>query len=59
MNDVSVATELPVTIDDIRRAEKAIAGAVAKTPMIRAAALSELAGCDIFLKLETLHATGS
>ena len=52
-------TDLPVTIADIRRAEKAIAGAVAKTPMIRAAALFELAGCDIFLKVETLHATGS
>ena len=52
-------TELPVTIDDIRRAETAIAGAVAQTPMIRAAALSEMAGCEVFLKLETLHPTGS
>jgi len=59
MNDVSAMTELPVTIDDIRRAATAIAGAVAKTPMICAAALSELAGCEVFLKLETLHSTGS
>jgi threonine dehydratase len=59
MNDATATTELPVTIDDIRRAEQAIAGAVTKTPMIRAAALSELAGCEVFLKLETLQVTGS
>ncbi|HVC55617.1 MAG TPA: threonine ammonia-lyase [Stellaceae bacterium] len=54
MND-----DLPVTIADIRRAQAAIAGAVARTPTVRAAALSELAGCEVFLKLETLHPTGS
>jgi threonine dehydratase len=51
--------ELSVTIDDVRRAQAAIAGAVAHTPTIRAAALSEMTGCEIFLKLETLHATGA
>src|SRR6266851_1195386 len=57
MNDASVT--LPVAIADIRRAQAAIAGAVAHTPTIRAAALSEMAGCEVFLKLETLHPTGS
>jgi threonine dehydratase len=52
-------SDLPVTIADIREAEVAIAGAVARTPMIRAAALSDLAGCEVYLKLETLQATGS
>ncbi len=52
-------TDLPVTIADIRKAEAAIAGAVARTPLIRAAALSELAGCEVHLKLETMHSTGS
>jgi threonine dehydratase len=52
-------TDLPVTIDDVRRAAKAIAGAVGRTPLVRAAALSEIAGCEVFLKLETLQATGS
>jgi threonine dehydratase len=52
-------TDLPVTIADIRHARAAIAGAVAPTPTIRAAALSEIAGCEVFLKLETLHPTGS
>ncbi len=51
--------DLPVTIADIRRAEAAIGGAVARTPTIRAASLSEIAGCEVFLKLETLHPTGS
>src|SRR4051812_35918684 len=52
-------SDLPVTIDDIRRAEAAIAGEIVRTPLIRAAALSEIAGVEIFLKLETTQATGS
>jgi threonine dehydratase len=51
--------DLPVTSDDVRRAERAIAGEIVRTPLIRAAALSEIAGCEIFLKLETTQATGS
>jgi threonine dehydratase len=51
--------DLPVTIADIRRAAAAIAGAVARTPTIAAPALSALAGAEIYLKLETLHRTGS
>ena len=51
--------DLPVTIDDIRRAERAIAGEIVRTPLIRAAALSEIAGVEVFLKLETTQATGS
>jgi threonine dehydratase len=52
-------TELPVAISDIRRAAAAIAGAIAVTPTVAAPALSELAGAEIWLKLETLHRTGS
>ncbi|HEX3864464.1 MAG TPA: threonine ammonia-lyase [Stellaceae bacterium] len=52
-------TALPVTIADIRGAEAAIAGAVQHTPLVHAAALSEMAGCEVFLKLETQHPTGS
>ena len=50
---------LAVTIDDIRRAAEAIAGAVPKSPSLRAAALSDLAGCEVYLKLESLQPTGS
>ena len=52
-------TELPVTIADVRRAAAAIAGAIAQPAAVAAPALSELAGCEIWLKLETLHPTGS
>src|SRR5881227_1242255 len=52
-------TDLPVTVADIRKAAAAIAGAVARTPTIRATILSELAGCEVYLKLETMQSTGS
>jgi threonine dehydratase len=51
--------DLPVTIADVRAAAAAIAGAVARTPTVAAPALSELTGVEIFLKLESLHRTGS
>jgi threonine dehydratase len=50
---------LPVTVVAIREAAAAIAGAIVRTPVIRAAALSELVGAELYLKLETLHRTGS
>jgi threonine dehydratase len=50
---------LPVTIADIRRAAAAIVGAVAKTPLVPAPALGDIAGCEVWLKLETQHPTGS
>jgi len=52
-------TDLPVTIADIRNAEAAIAGAVTRPPLVRATALSELAGSEVYLKLETMQSTGS
>jgi threonine dehydratase len=51
--------DLPVTIADIRKAAALIAGAVARTPTTAAPALSELAAAEIYLKLESLHRTGS
>jgi threonine dehydratase len=50
---------LPVEIGDIRRAAAAVAGAIAKTPLVPAPALSEAVGGEIWLKLETQHPTGS
>jgi threonine dehydratase len=52
-------SKLPVAIADIRRAERAIAGAIAKTPLVAAPWLSDIAGCEVWLKLETQHPTGS
>jgi threonine dehydratase len=51
--------DLPVRLADIREAAAAIGDAVAHTPTVPAPALSEIVGADIWLKLETLHRTGS
>src|SRR6202047_46722 len=50
---------LPVTIEAVRHAAASTAGALCPTPVVAAPALSELAGSEIYLKLETLHRTGS
>jgi threonine dehydratase len=50
---------LPVTPADITQAAAAIAEAVARTPLVAAPTLSEAAGCEVWLKLETQHPTGS
>ncbi len=51
--------DLPIGIADIRRAAAEIDGAVLRTPTIDAPALSERAGTEICLKLESLQRTGS
>jgi threonine dehydratase len=51
--------DLPVSLTDIREAAGKIAGAVARTPTVAAPGLSELGRAEIYLKLETLHRTGS
>jgi threonine dehydratase len=48
-----------VTIDDVRRAAEAIKGAVPRSPSLRAAALCDMTGCEVYLKLESLQPTGS
>jgi threonine dehydratase len=52
-------SSLPVTKADIDRAAAAIADAVTKTPLVPAPTLSLAAGCEVWLKLETQHPTGS
>jgi threonine dehydratase len=51
--------DLPVTVGAVRDAAAAIAEAIARSPVIEAPALSELAGTEIHLKIETQHRTGS
>ena len=51
--------DLPVTVAAVRDAAAAIAEAIAGTPLIAAPALSEVAGTEIHLKIETQHRTGS
>jgi len=51
--------DLPVTVAAVTEAAAALKGAIAHTPVITAAAISELVGAEVYLKLETLHRTGS
>jgi threonine dehydratase len=50
---------LPLTIDDILRAQATIAGAVLPTPCLPARRLSNLIGADIWVKYENLQVTNS
>ena len=50
---------LPVTLEDIRNAARTIEGQVLRTPMRHSRTLSEIAGCDIYLKFENLQFTAS
>src|ERR1700744_4022099 len=54
-----MTAKLPVTLDDIRAAAKAIAGAVERTPMHHSRTLSNIAGCEICLKFENRQFTAS
>jgi len=47
------------TLADVRAAAKRIEGKVQRTPTRHSITLSELAGCDIFLKFENLQFTSS
>jgi len=50
---------MTVTIDDIRAAAGAIAGEVKATPCVVSRTLSEIAGAELWLKLENLQFTSS
>ncbi len=53
------ATNAIITFEDIQAAAARIAGAVMRTPTMRSAVLSELAGTEVFLKFENLQHTGA
>jgi threonine dehydratase len=46
-------------LDDVRRAADRLAGQVLATPCVESRTLSELAGCQLFLKFENLQFTAS
>lgn len=48
-----------VTLDDVRRAEAAIAGQIIRTPLLPCPPLSRLTGAEVFVKYENLQATGA
>jgi threonine dehydratase len=59
VRQVVTTAALPVTLDDIVRAGERIRELVRRTPVVRAAMLSERVGVDVHLKLESLQDTGS
>jgi threonine dehydratase len=50
---------MPVTFEDIRAAADAIRGSVVETPCVKSETLSQIAGAELFLKLESLQYTAS
>ncbi len=56
---MSASAALPVTIDDIRAAEKLLDGVVRPTPLEYSRALSERVGSEVYLKCENLQRAGS
>jgi threonine dehydratase len=50
---------LPVSLSDIQAAAAAIAGAVVRTPTRHSRTLSDIAGCEIWLKFENRQFTAS
>ncbi|MDE2134807.1 MAG: threonine ammonia-lyase [Alphaproteobacteria bacterium] len=53
------APAFAITIDDVRAAASAIEGAVERTPTRLSRTLSEIAGCEVWLKFENLQFTAS
>jgi len=50
---------MAATAADVAAAASRIAGQIVRTPLVAAHALSRRVGAEVFLKLETLHRTGS
>ena len=48
-----------IALADVRAAADAIRGAVERTPCLHSRTLSEIAGCELFLKFENLQFTAS
>lgn len=59
MPEIPDADSLPVTPDDVRAAADAIAGAVMVTKCDRSRTLSDICGCQLWLKFENLQFTSS
>ncbi|MGR4000717.1 MAG: threonine ammonia-lyase [Alphaproteobacteria bacterium] len=50
---------MSVSLEDIRRGYERIRGDIVRTPLVYAPRLSGRFGCELYLKLETMQATGS
>jgi len=50
---------LDVTLADIQRAQRTVAGHVLRTPMLPAPKISALTGAEVFVKYENMQVTNS
>jgi threonine dehydratase len=55
----SLAATSPIALIDIEAAAKRLDGQILRTPLLESAALSELAGCRLLVKAESLQRTGA
>lgn len=55
----AAGTRLAISLDDVRAAAQAIDGLVIRTPTLPSPRLSAMTGADIYVKYETLQATGA
>lgn len=53
------APTLPVTLDDVRDAARALSGHIMDTPCVPSRTLSQLTGADVWVKFENLQFTAS
>ncbi|MEC3910799.1 threonine ammonia-lyase [Sphingobium sp. CR2-8] len=56
---IESALPLPVTVDDILAARTRIAGSIVKTPTLISQTLSNMLGCNVYLKFENLQFTAA
>jgi hypothetical protein len=52
-----MASEISVTLDDIKAARSAIGKYVGASPCVPSPGLGEVAGCELYLKMENLQRT--
>jgi threonine dehydratase len=50
---------MTVSLDDVRQAAAALAGALVRTPCLRSPTLSAMTGAEVYVKFENLQFTGS
>lgn len=50
---------MPITIDDIRNAQKRIAPYIIRTPLLRMPQLDQALGCQVYVKAECMQITGA
>ena len=56
---IAADTDLPVTLADVEAARPLLAGAVLRTPTLRAPRLADLTGADVWVKYENFQVTAS